>query len=439
MTTRISWMILLAPLLALAGCEGGRDRPPSTRVQVVHAAPGFENLAFLRVESLVADLAFRSHTSQTFDEDTYQFNVEFVPPFASQSVRIASFEEQVQHGTEYTFIMTEVNDLLEVLVVERPAHDITATTSNGMVVHAGPDLPPLAMYVVPPDTNLDTATPIGVVGFTESAQQVPLSDGTYEVILTAAGDPTDIRLHSAPFPVNSRSANLFVIFSEGGQGIADLSVMRLHSQTQFLLDRNMPSVTRLLNASADQQPRDLYVGETLAAPLIAAAEYGTPTDYAATEVGEVRFTITPQDNVGAMELEFIAPTLAGRMHMMLISGEPGELAAAYGMDDRRRFLDRGRIRLANASNQFAGPLDLFLVPAGTPTDSLGPPITLTSPGFTGVASYPPGEYELHVRSGGTSGSFVAGPIAITIETGELYDVFVLDGETSNDASVLLLN
>jgi hypothetical protein len=84
MIRRISWMILLAPMLAVTGCEGGRDRPPPTRVQVVHAAPSYDTLLFLRVESLFAELGFRGQSSHTFDEDTYRFNVESLPPFSGQ-------------------------------------------------------------------------------------------------------------------------------------------------------------------------------------------------------------------------------------------------------------------------------------------------------------------------------------------------------------------
>jgi hypothetical protein len=441
MIRRISWMILLAPMLAVTGCEGGRDRPPPTRVQVVHAAPSYDTLLFLRVESQFSELGFRGQSSHTFDEDTYRFNVESLPPFSGQPQRIKSFEKQVLNGTDYTFILTEINDLLDVLVVERPTYRVDATTSSGLVVHAGPDLPPLAMYVVPPGTSLDTATPIGIVGFTESAQPVPLSEGTYEVVLTAANDPTDVRLHSPPFPVSGLNENLFVILSEAGQGIADLGVLRVHAQAQFLLDRDMPSLTRVLNVGANRQPRDLYVGEELNEPLIAGAEYGVMTDYATTAAGDVTFTITPQDNVGALELQFVTPTIAGRMHTMMISGQPGEgsLSAGYVTDDRRRLFDRGRVRFANGTNQFEGVLDMYLVPAGTPTDSLGFPVALSSPGFSSVINYPAGEYELYVWFGDSSGSFVAGPVAVSIEAGELYELYVLDGETSSDAEVLLLD
>jgi hypothetical protein len=113
-------------------------------------------------------------------------------------------------------------------------------------------------------------------------------------------------------------------------------VLRVHAQAQFLLDRDMPSLTRVLNVRCrSAAARSLcWRGTQRAADR--RRRIWRPTDYATTAAGDVTFTITPQDNVGALELQFVTPTIIGRMHTMMISGQPGEGSLSAALRNGRQ-------------------------------------------------------------------------------------------------------
>ncbi len=437
---RISWMILLAVMLAVAGCDrSGRERPPQVRVNVIHAAPGHASLQFLRVERIEADVNYRGHSSITFDEDTYTFNIERLVPGTGMADTLMTFQRPVLHDTEYSFVLTEFGGELDVITVERPAHPTDATAASVMAMHAGPDLPPMSMYVVPQDTDVSTTNPIAVLEFPERSEPVSMPAGTYELVLTTPGDPGDVHLRTGTFELSNSDSNMFVIFSEAGQGISDIGVLRGGTQSQYLPDRDMQAAVRVFNAVADLSPRDLYIGEVAGSPTIAGAEYGVLSDLATAPTGGIQYTVTPEGNVGSLELEASGSTVVGRIHTLVLSGDPGTVSGTLALEDRRRIYDQGRVRIANATNGFEGSLQVFLVAEGTPVESLAFPITLTSPGVGSVAGFVPGDYEMYVRIAGETEGFVAGPLPYTIEGGELYSFYLVDGATSSDVEVLLLD
>ncbi len=440
MYMRISWMMLLAVMLAVAGCDGsGRERPPQVRVNVIHAAPGHASLQFLRVERLEVDVNYRGQSSISFDEDTYTFNIERIAPGTGMAERLMSFQRPVLHGMDYSFVLTEFGGELEVITVERPAHPANATAASVMAMHAGPDVPPLSMYVVPQDTDVSTTNPLATLGFPERSEPVALPAGTYELVLTTPGNPGDVQLRTGTFELSNSDSNMFVIFSEAGQGISEIGVLRGGTQSQYLSDRDMQAAVRVFNAVADLAPRDLYIGEVVEPPAIAGAEYGVLSELVTAPAGNIQYTITPQGNVGALELETAGSTIVGRIHTIVLSGDPGAVEGTLALEDRRRIYDQGRVRIANATNGFDESLQIFLVPEGTPVEALLFPITLSSPGVGSVAGFVPGDYEMYVRISGETEGFAAGPLPYTIEGGELYNFYLVDSPTSSDVEVLLVN
>ena len=111
---------LIAAVAGLAGCDSGRKTPPSVGVTTVHAASGYGDIRFLRVEREEAILSYRQAASHVFDADTYTFNLEVSSLEGTESGRVASFTETLVEGTRYIFTFVDVGGLLQALVTESP-------------------------------------------------------------------------------------------------------------------------------------------------------------------------------------------------------------------------------------------------------------------------------------------------------------------------------
>lgn len=437
MITRSAWIGLLIGCMAAGGCDQGRQTPSRTTVHVVHAAPSFGPLTFLRVRSIAATLPYKNDAVMSFDEDRYDFNVEISPPGASEPENVLTFAHDVLAGTEYTFILTDIGGLLEPIILENPVFDRGAGDSQVIAVHAAPDVPPVDVYLEPPGTDISAASPVASLAFTQHIAPQTISGGVFELTVTGRNNPSNVLLTSGSLTLGAGEPFLLVIVDEGNQGIADFSVLLLGDTARTLYDRNLQAAMRVINTAADRATRDLYLDDDFSAPLFASVGFGDTSDYQTVPTVQSIVSVTPEGNVGVIELEQEVQAAHARRHTLLVTGEPGDLIAGFALDDGRGIAQQARVRLANGANQFE-ELHFFVIPPDTPPLSAPPAASLTPAAFSATIAFAPGDYEVLLHDG-TDDGFIAGPLPITLDSGGVYGILAIDGDTSATAGIVLLD
>src|SRR5690606_33744073 len=138
-----------------------------------------------------------------FDVDQYDFHVEMVSPNTTAPTRISSIAMQIAADVDYTFVLAEnATGGIEPIVIETP---VAAAGSRAQLaaVHAGVGLPGIDAYVEAPGADLTTATPLGRLGYRETATGGSRAAGDYAVTVTEAGNPGAVLLASGTVPLAS--------------------------------------------------------------------------------------------------------------------------------------------------------------------------------------------------------------------------------------------
>lgn len=439
MRLRKAFEIVLALALAAgaAGCEQGRKAPPKTRVQVVNAAPNHPALNFLRVERVAAaEIPYGAASAVLpFDVDRYDFHVEIVTPGATAPSRISSFAAEIAADIDYTFVFAEsATGGIEPIIVATPA--ATASAAPLAAVHAGLGLPAVDVFLEPPGADLGTATPIGRLGYRESATGAGRAVGDYVITVTEAGNAGAVLLSSPTVTLAAVQRLVLVVIAGAGEGIAPLRVAVVTDTPGTVIDQSLPGALRVVNAAADEAPRDVAVGTDFSPPLFADLPFGAASDYTEIPLGDQTLSVTPAGNPGVVEATATVAVASGRMYTSIISGAPGAIATALLVDDRRRIFDRAQLALYNAASQFSS-ITFYLLLPGTDPSTVAPVTALNAPGGTQYIGLTPGQYELLVRD--ASAQTVAGPQPITVTAGGIYAALVVNGPDSSSAGILLLD
>src|SRR5690606_30768032 len=118
--------------------DSGRKAPPDVGVRVLHAAPSYGDLAFMREQRVEATLAFKNQAAFAFDADEYDFNVDLVGPAGARE-RVLSFSRELSPGTTYTVVLTEIGGLVQPIVVEKEPFG-GGSNAEASAVHAAGSL-----------------------------------------------------------------------------------------------------------------------------------------------------------------------------------------------------------------------------------------------------------------------------------------------------------
>jgi hypothetical protein len=444
MSSRLAWMAILILTLTTAGCEGGRNRPPATSLQVVNVAPAIDSIDFLRVQQVEATLSFKSSATMRFDSDTYRLSARVFAPGAQSPDTLWSATQELRHDRHYTFVFTEIGGLLEPIIIEETPFDRTQSLSHVRAVHAGPGISAVDVYLEPDGTDITAATPLATLGFTQYSEARNSAAGQYRLTLTAPGDAGTVLLRSGLFEIRAGEPVLLVVTSEGGTGLFDLSALLLGDAPQPLFDIDLDGGIRVINAISDRAPRDAYLGDDFSAPALADIEFGTASQYLITASGANQTSITPAGNPGVIETEQDTGIGLGRLHTLLVTGNPGELTATYTTDDYRGRFNQGLIRIANGNNRFGG-VELFIVPPGADPAEFDPVLGLTRAMFSASFGLAPGEYDFYLREIEMDGegflpteNFVAGPFSLSVQARDVHHLLAIDGPDNDTAELVLL-
>jgi len=429
---------LVCAVLLLGGCDSGRKAPAKVAVRVINLAPSYSQLGFRREQTQVENLAFKGGLENlTYDVDTYDFYVNTSPLDASIALQTWTFAPPLKENNSYTFVLTEAAGDVVPVVLESPTPP--AADGQFVVLHAAENVPAVDLYLERPGVGIGGATPRGSLSFQGQLAPRTIASGEYELWLTAAGNPANVLFASGTFTLPAGAAAALVITPEGNSGTAAFSVTLLQAGSASLYDRNATAEMRVINGAADGAARDIAIGGAFTPPLFSAASFATPTPYASVPVAaSTQITVTPVGNQGVFELDQAFSAFANTRQTFLFSGAAGALLPVFAIEDGRHIRNEARIRFWTAASQFnPGFLDFLLTARGAdqalqPADAI-----LGAPGASSQLSFPPGDYDIYVRT--DTGAIASGPTPVHMDAGGLYGVLAVNGPDSATVNLVLLD
>lgn len=437
MRTRMRYAAVAASILvstALVGCDGGRTRPPQVSVRVMHAAPERGTIDFRREQRSETQLDYRQASGQMrFDEDEYEFNARITEPGSSGSNLLGSFSAVLSDGNEYVFVLTEPSGVFTPIVLENAVLDEDADTRI-VAVHAAPSLEPMSVYVEPTGVDPSGVAPIGTLEFGDTLDDATRSPGDYRLLLTEAGNPSNILMRSGELELEAGRTHSFTIVDPTPDSIAPISVVSAGAGTGLLVDTSVRSRAHIINAAADGEPRDIYVDEDFTTPLAEAVPYLEEV-YADFQQGERTFSVTPAGNPGTVEAESTTNAARTFHYTILIADEGGDLDVAATVDDRRPIANHARLRFLSAASDHE-PLEIFLTEPDADISDRDSTVTLNAPGASQRLDLALGDYELVMRDFDTE-TIVAGPVPISLEEGT-YTVLITNGAAPGTVELVYL-
>jgi hypothetical protein len=419
--------------LVLTGCEKGREAPGRVNVQVVNAASGMEGVVFRREQDTrgQTNLAFKGATVAVYDADTYDFYATDIADIR----RTFTFAETLETDTTYAFVLTEVAGEIKPVVITYPK-----TTANPQVIslNAASGMPAMDLYVEPAGVGIVGAAPRGTFGPQEQIPAFAVPTGTYELWLTAAGNPSSVLLTSPAVALDANTVSTFVVVAENGQGTVPLSIVLLQGSPVVLLDQHATSELRVINGANDQGARDVAIDSQFTPPLFSATTFGEPTPYAQVPTASMKVNITPVGDQGVLEAEASYTGTIGQRATMLFNGPAGTLVPLIVGDDGRRLTAQGKIRFMSAISTPTTSLDFVVTFPDQDPNTVAGLTNLFAPGISAYTALEPGDYDLYLRQSFTA-NYYAGPIRLSLAAGGLYAVLAVDGPDTATANVRLLD
>ena len=428
---------LVCAALLFTGCsDTGRKSPGKTTVQVTNAAPGFPSLQFRREQDVngAVELPFKDGRTFVFDADTYDFYVSEPTFSVADPGRDWTFAPTLEANEIYQFILTEVaGEVVPVVITVPPLPTGDAAQIFGL--HAGATLPAMDLYLERPGVGIAGATPRATVNPTEQFSPRTLPSGDYELFVTAAGNPADVWLTSAPINLPAGTNQAFVIVDQRGTGTERINVMLVQGTgSTVLFDRNSPSELRSLNGAPDQMPRDVAINSAFSPPLFSATPFAAPTSYKPVPLGAYTVNVTPVGNPGVLEIDTQTVGIIGERVTMLFGGQTGALLPVFAVDDTRRLNREAKLRFMNAASQFTA-IDFTVVLPDADPNLAFPQATLFPPGAAPYVTLHAGDYDLYMHQAGTP-TILLGPTRITLAAGGIYGVLAVDGPDTATASAV---
>ncbi len=452
--TRLSW---LASLVIIGACSSSNNDDTVTgkgSIQALHAVPDIGAVSFLIEETLLSALTFKdaSGTSE-YDDLEYTFRFDILLPDDTEATTITSSTLKVDAETEYTFVLAGSLDTPELIVWEQFGRDwseeLTTAADNDTTVtvmevsfgNLSKDVGTVDVYLEAPGTSPEFATPRTTIGYADLKSAIELTAGTYQVVVTPAGDPTNMLFASDPISVSAATSNLLTIMDDGGETTAAFSVRWIGTSLGLdLYDINLLSELTVVHGAMGTGPVDVISGGDFANPLVADLDYASESAAVIVDPGTLNINVTPAGNQGVFLAERAFDINKGTFNRLYLVGLPGNVQAALFAEDRRQVSTHAKFQVFQGATRFS-TVDVYIV--GTDVD-----IALIGPNYysliygtsTGLGAYAPGEYNLVVTEANTK-NVIGGPYPLDLTAGENTGSMILDSAsiTATDALFFDLN
>jgi hypothetical protein len=285
------------------------------------------------------------------------------------------------------------------------------------------------VYVTTPGADLAASAPVGSFAFRETLGPAEVPAGSYQIRVTAAGDPAAIVYDSGETtPIDlADGSDLVVAALPNTSGTAlnsPITLIALTGQGSLEIpDANNPTGLRVGHLSPDTGAVDILVN---GGEYLGDVEFPAVTGIVPLPADTYQVTITAANNPGAIAFgPADLPLDAGTWYSVFATDFNANLAVEILTDDARPVVLFAKVRIFHASPT-AQDVDIYVVAPGTDINDVDP--TLSNIPFqanTGYLALPEGDYEVTVTPTGTKTAAI-GPAPISIANGGVYTAIARD-------------
>lgn len=431
------------------GSPGSEEATGKGAIRALHAIPDLGPVTFLIEETALAEVDFKQVSgTESFDNITFVFNFDILLPNDSDVTRLASREVTVVEDIEFTFILSGSLEAPEIILWEQfrrdwiaaladaDTNDTTITILDLSFGHLARDLGALDFYIAEPGTLPVPGNQIASLAFGDLQESIELEAGTYQLVVTDSGMPSDFLFASEAFSLTSARSVAVVVMDGDDSSTGSFSVRLLGEGTGTeLIDINAVSTMRVVHAALNTDELDLVVGDQFASPLFSGLTFGERSVPAIIISGEQNLNITPAGNPGSFLAEETINITKGNGHTFYLTGLPGQLDGILLRDGTRRLSTHAFLRSYQGAIR-QGSIDLYLVAEGSDISLLSPNLaSLPYTGATGYQPVVPGTYELVLTLPGTK-TIIAEALSVDLKSFGIYDVVVADTVQTDRAQIL---
>jgi len=423
----------LAVLLTLSACAES-TRPEATgkgRVRGINSVVTSPELIFVIEERPQGNVNYRAVSGFTeWDDLSYNFNFDLLPPDQNEPDRIASALVNVLANTEHTIVLTGTLANPSILAWEEPEREWTGTETVFEVdfFHVSPLLGDVDVYYAIEGTVPVLGNEIATLSNGDRVPYVELPEGDYELFVTAPDDPATVIFQSSALtrlPAERVSIGLFdtdpsIVSPIGVNVIFD------GGAAQALTDVNSSPQIRLSHASVGVENINGYFNDDFDNVIFPNVAFGETTAYVGTSE-----TVTPLDvTLVSAPATTVAETDVQRVNDVLRSfifwGLPGEHLLRTLVHDARPIEVFPVTRVTDLAANIES-LDIYVVEPGTVLDeTVVPRFGGAIPGIsTDFFSVDEGMLEFVLTLSGEK-TPIATPLVFDFANGDVLDLIIVD-------------
>lgn len=443
-------ILLLTPLLLLGCLSDDSDQAveeqslESANVRVIHASPDAPtvNLAIdgTVVEFLVGvNYQTASEVFPVDSEVSYEFVVEGNTPAGSVEVLSLNLNAQESVSYDVVAIGSVFDATLETLVFSNIESEIGAGNVRARAVHAAENAPTVDIYITAPDADLEAAQANATLEYKASSGYLEVAGGEYQIRITLAGTKTVV-FDSGPVNLPTGEDLLVLATTNVNAGSSPVALIVANdSGSTTILDKDTPASIRVVHGVADAPNVDVIANNAL--EVFDNIGFTAVTEYADVDADDYLIDVVVASDNAIIAIDDAPITLeAGKFYTAIANNDLTNIDLDLISDMPRRQATAAQLRIFHASSQTAS-VDIYVTPDGEIAD-VDPSITDLSYmtddlSETGYVLFPAGDYIVTVTPADSKTIAIETGL-LTLETNKIYTAFAVNGETPEDAPILIL-
>jgi len=432
-------LLAVASLIIIAACGSGSGLPDPTgkaNFRAINAIERSPAVSFKIEEFSLGNIEFQdASTTSSYDDFDYMLNFDVVFAGDATETRIISQFIDTQADQDYTLLLSGTIAAPTITVWETPVRtfDTGATVFEARFAHAASAAATLDYDSVDYYFAADGVVPVmgeavaSSLTFTDITAPAEFETGDYVLTITTAGDPADILYTSDPVTITPQRNLIINLFDGSAVSTAPVLAHALGAVGSSILmpDSSFLSTIEFLHGSQELGSVDIYDDEGLTMLVAQNHDYQQSTGPIVVESGPQTFRYTPTGMIAPVSIEATVTVLPGFRYRITAAGLTDEFTATFSLPDRRPIDTGGKLSSYHTSDNFEF-VNFYIISRGEILDAqtpfrVGLPAAVTSE----AAAILPGSYDLYLREFGET-EILAGPIALDIANGDVYEVLGFD-------------
>lgn len=429
--------------LILGACTGDSQLPePSGKggVRAINAIPGSPVVTFRIEERSLGDLSYKtSSTPVRYDNFEYNFNFDINLPGGSEPQRVATVFLPVETDREHVFILSGdlTNPTVTTWTSDLRDWDGSETVFEARFAHLAESLGPVDVYFYQASGPLPVqGEQIATLSHGDVMDALDFESGTYEALITAAGDITTVYHATIPVILTPQSSHLMSVFDGDENDTSPYLVNSMSSAGQAirLPDPSFPSTIRFVHGARTLPAVDIYRDELLTDRVAENVTLGDATADITTVTAETTWYFTPAGSTATVLFEQIvgAPPTSSPTALYL-TGDTDLWSGVNLTQDRSSTATLAKVSLFHSAFT-TNTIDMYIVDRGAEVaeDAL-PTVRRIGYGLpSGTAALATGSYDIYLTEFANK-TLVGGPYELDVVLGDV--VFLLAVDDVNPGTV----